>query len=565
MNKYAFVFMIAASATAWGLPGDVTHELPAPGRTCTGLAFDGKLVWVADHSLTELLAVDPSSGRVVRKIKSPGYRPAGLAFDGKQLWCVDTREAKIYRISTTQGIVTRTIPSPVTVPGALAFSEGSLWLSDDGGKSIHRVDPQDGTTIRELPFPGASVDGLAFDGRYLWVADRLADRLYAVHPVSGEVIVTLESPGPYPTGLAFDGKNLVSVDYQTDKISFVKRDDRQFLVRKDPRDLWVVFTQRIRNFGPDPLVKLELFIALPRDLASQKLLEPARFDPRPSGVVTDQWGQKAEHFVFENLQAGASASVKMKVHERAFSTHYVIYPEKVTELRKIPAAIRHKYLANSPKYDLNNPIIKEAVAEALGAERNPYWIARKIYRYVHKHMHYEMVGGWDVAPKVLERGSGSCSEYSFVYIAMCRAAGLPARYAGSLVVRRDDASYDDVFHRWVEVYLPPYGWIPVDPSRGDKPTEAQRADSFGHLYHDFLITTLGGGGSRTLGWNYNYNQNYSCKGRCKVEEDPIAEWSPEDPDAPRGSPANGTKESTSIEPIQTTPIPDKPTEDKTCQ
>lgn len=39
-------------------------------------------------------------------------------------------------------------------------------------------------------------------------------------------------------------------------------------------------------------------------------------------------------------------------------------------------------------------------------------------------------------------------------IAMCGAAGLPARYVGALVVRGDDASLDYVFHRWVEVYLP---------------------------------------------------------------------------------------------------------------
>lgn len=565
MNRCAFLLILATSATAWGLPGDVAHELPAPGRTCTGLAFDGKLVWVADHGLNELLAVDPASGRVVNKIKSPGFRPAGLAFDGKQLWCVDTRESKIYRLRLNDGLVTRTIPSPVSVPGALAYSKGALWLSDDDAKSIHRVDPQDGTTIRELPFPGASVDGLTFDGRYLWVSDRLANRLFAVAPESGEVIVTLESPGPHPTGLAFDGKQLINVDYQTDRIYFIKRDDKQFMIIKDPRDLWLVFKHRIRNYGPDPLARLDIFIAKPVDLASQKLLEPARFDPRPSGTETDQWGQAAEHFVFKNLAAGKTASVEMKVHERIFSVHYVIYPDKVERLGKIPATVRHRYLADSVKYELKNPIIRKAVAEAVGNERNPYWIARKIYRYVHKKMHYEMVGGWDVAPKVLERGSGSCSEYSFVYIALCRAAGLPARYEGSLVVRRDDASYDDVFHRWVEVYLPPYGWIPVDPSRGDKPTEAQRADSFGHLYHDFLITTRGGGDSRTLGWNYNYNQCYTCRGRCKVEEDPIAEWSPEDPDTPIDSAGINPEHKTSAKPIQSLPIPDSSAGRPTCQ
>jgi transglutaminase-like putative cysteine protease len=404
-----------------------------------------------------------------------------------------------------------------------------LWVSDNAGKTIHRVDPQDGTTIREVPFPGKSVDGLAFDGHYLWVADRLADKLYAVHPPSSEVLVTLKAPGPHATGLGWDGKNLVVVDYQTDKIYTIRRDDDKFVIREDPRDAWVVFTHQVRNFGPDPLPELDIFLAYPQDLVSQKLLSTPAFEPRPVEMLADQWGQKVARFHFKNHPARKAATVKMKVNLKAYTVHWVIYPEKVQSLWKIPSEIRRKYLVDNPKYDIKNPIIKKAIKEAVGSEKNPYWIARKIYRIIHQKMHYEMVGGWDVAPKVFARGSGSCSEYSYVFIAMCRAAGLPARYVGSLVVRKDDASYDDVYHRWVEVYLPPYGWIPVDPSRGDKPSEAERADSFGHLYHDFLITTHGGGGSNLLGWNYNYNERYTCKGRCKVEVEAIAEWSPEDP------------------------------------
>ena len=141
-------------------------------------------------------------------------------------------------------------------------------------------------------------------------------------------------------------------------------------------------------------------------------------------------------------------------------------------------------------------------------------------------MEYELAGGWNIAPTVLDRGNGSCSEYSFVYISMCRAAGLPTRYVGSLVIRGDDASYDDVFHRWVEVYLPNYGWLPVDPSGGDSKWPAYRADSFGYLNNRFLITTSGGGGSEYLEWGYNANERWTSQGRCKVVVENFGEWSP---------------------------------------
>jgi hypothetical protein len=127
---------------------------------------------------------------------------------------------------------------------------------------------------------------------------------------------------------------------------------------------------------------------------------------------------------------------------------------------------------------------------------------------------------------VLQRGTGSCSEYTFVYIAMCRAAGLPARYAGAIVVRNDDASYDDVFHRWVEVFLPGYGWVPVDPSRGDSKWPADVAGSFGFVANNCLVTTVGGGGSEYMEWGYNGNERWTSEGRCKVVVENIGEWTP---------------------------------------
>jgi len=524
--------LVALPAAAHALPGDVVSEMQAPGRTCTGLAFDGKLVWVADHVADTLFALDPVQRKVVAQLKSPGYRPAGLAFDGEQLWNVDVTQALVFRLRPSDGLITRTLPSPVSQPRALAWDGAALWLSDDKGKTIHQVDPSDGTTIREIPFPAKSVDGLAHDGRYLWVADRLADKLFALEPEHGEVIATLRAPGPHVTGLEAVGEGLMAVDYQADRIYTVRKDDREHVIRRQPRDAWVVFTHQVRNFGPDPLVGVDTYLALPRDLTSQTLLSEPYFNREPNARLTDRWGQPSAHFHGEFLTAGKADTVEMKVHLRAWDVSWVVYPEKVKSLKQIPRDIRRRYLVDAPKYDLKHPTITEAVAEVVGKERNPYWIARKLYRHVHQKMRYERVGGWDVAPKVLARGTGSCSEYSYVYIALCRAAGLPARYVGSLVVRKDDASYDDVYHRWVEVYLPPYGWVPVDPSRGDKATEAKRAEGFGHLTHDFLVTTHGGGGSEQLGWGYNAQASYTCKGRCRVEFESIAEWSPEDPDRP---------------------------------
>jgi len=153
---------------------------------------------------------------------------------------------------------------------------------------------------------------------------------------------------------------------------------------------------------------------------------------------------------------------------------------------------------------------------------------RKIFRYIIDNMEYELVDWWNIAPTVLERGNGSCSEYSFLFIAMCRAAGLPARYEGCVIQRGDLASEDEVFHRWCQVYFPNYGWVPVDPEGGDQEKPEAQARYIGHLSSRSLVTTVGGGGSDYMGWEYNSNETWKSEGPCKIYSEKLGEWAPVD-------------------------------------
>jgi transglutaminase-like putative cysteine protease len=78
-------------------------------------------------------------------------------------------------------------------------------------------------------------------------------------------------------------------------------------------------------------------------------------------------------------------------------------------------------------------------------------------------------GSTDVHTKisqVFDSRLGVCQDFAHIFIAVCRAAKLPARYvSGYLITRRsrsDEGS--SASHAWAEVLLPERGWCAVDPT-----------------------------------------------------------------------------------------------------
>jgi transglutaminase-like putative cysteine protease len=518
--------MIGAASGALAAPGDIEREFPTPGSCPTGLAFDGKSLWLADRKTDSLYRISPADGTIESVMPAPGYQVEGLAWDGKCLWVLDVEEKMIHKFNPQTGISEKSIPAPSESPQGLAWDGEYLWVGDFGTDSLYQIATDDGTTIIGIPAPAGEPRGLTFDGKYLWVADRGTDMIYMVTPDKGKVILSFKAPGKFARGLAFDGSHLWNADYQSDRLYRLVRKDSVRYARIESKKERLEYTEEFRNYGPDLVTSVDAYLAIPENRPNQQLLGEIVFNPPPDEILTDRWGQRVAHYRAKDLKASGKLRASMTVDAELFQTRWFLFPEDIGTLKDIPKDIRDRYLVDDAKYRISDSAIVEATGRAVGSEQNAYWVARKIFDYIIAHMEYVRAGGWNIAPTVLKRGTGSCSEYGFVYIAMARAAGLPARYVGSVAIRGDDASTDDVFHRWVEVYLPNIGWVPIDPSGGDQPTPGGQASAVGFLNNRYLITTQSGGGSEFLEWGYNSNEQWSSRGTCKVYSEHIGEWSP---------------------------------------
>ncbi len=73
--------------------------------------------------------------------------------------------------------------------------------------------------------------------------------------------------------------------------------------------------------------------------------------------------------------------------------------------------------------------------------------------------------GMGMADRIIVEKGGKCADISSVFVALARAAGVPAREVFGLRLGKDkDQDITGGFHCWAEFYLPGTGWIPVDPA-----------------------------------------------------------------------------------------------------
>ncbi|MFO7999933.1 MAG: transglutaminase domain-containing protein [Marinilabilia sp.] len=527
--------VIIISLNGFAYTGEIATFFDTPGKYATGMTFDGEHLWIGDRKEDKLFKINPSSGEVIGSIPSPGYWPMGLAWDGEHLWNADIKggipkaenyDGTIYKLDAADGTILHSVKAPTSRPRGLTHDGQHLWCIDEAGRKIIQFDAQDGTTIRSIPAPSGDPRGLTFDGQYLWVSDRTEDEIYMVNPEDGSVIIITDAPGEFTRGLAWVDGSIKAADSQENKVFSLKTRDGENYKKSDKREARVHYTYQVTNFGPGKVKKADIHLAIPTDRRTQTITNDIDYSPGHTGIVEDNWGQSTAHYEIEDLKANETRNIEMVTEAEIWDIRYFIYPDQVGGLDDMPEDLGDQYLENNEKYQTGHPVIRQAVKEATDQEENPYWIMRNIFNYVIDNMYYEMEGGWNTAPAVLERGNGSCSEYSFVFISMCRSAGIPARYVGSVVVRGDDASMDDVFHRWVEVYLPNYGWIMVDPSGGDNDSPRDQARYIGALSNRFLITTQSGGGSETMGWTYNSNESIVTEPKTNVVVEYFADWEP---------------------------------------
>jgi transglutaminase-like putative cysteine protease len=239
--------------------------------------------------------------------------------------------------------------------------------------------------------------------------------------------------------------------------------------------------QTLRYEYPGPITDLHhrLLLVPPDTFGSQRLLSYAvGSDPaaRPR-FGEDQFGNRLCDFALPALDGAITFSIVLRVQREA-SGRVPLRPDDAPGW----------YVHDSPLTD-RSPDLNSVADRLRGASAGPVDLADAINGWVFAHLRYTAgaTGVLTTALDALARGEGVCQDYTHVMIALCRAAGLPARYVSGHLLG------EGAMHAWVQVILPDMAggepsWLDFDPTHGRRAVGPYVAVAAGRDYGDVSPT-----------------------------------------------------------------------------
>jgi hypothetical protein len=135
-------------------------------------------------------------------------------------------------------------------------------------------------------------------------------------------------------------------------------------------------------------------------------------------------------------------------------------PAPITDLGDKKDELK-EYLKATHSIQSDNEEIVKTAKKIVGEEKDLYKKAVLINEWVHKNITGSLTTNLPTALDVLKKKAGDCSEYTLLFVALARAAGIPAREVRGVMYIGDELSGFG-FHAWPEIYVGK--WIGIDPA-----------------------------------------------------------------------------------------------------
>jgi PKD repeat protein len=426
---------------------------------------------------------------------------------GKLVWQPSTvMNIKVYQDSNTEKYFDVTKPIVFSV-------ESDLLLPGDSRVQGSESTDSSGSSTENNSNAGGSSEGDQDSSQGSSGKVDFAWNLGNGETANGENIeYTFSEPGAYTVTLTASSGSASDTCIET---IWVAESSGSFLIF-NKYDCNVEVESIFTNNGPEKLTDVAYGLDIPKTISPFQEVGEISTEPGQFKEKSNENGDLYYKFYLGEVKANKTVSVK--ANYRVIMSEFVL--NENTEGINAPedenyGKIVKEYTKSEKSINSDSEAIKNKAADITGQETDPMVVAEKLYNFVIDNMDYDWERYVDPerkdlkASELLDIKKGVCEDYSVLYAALCRAAGIPVKYIAGLPIMslaRDADRELESGHAWNEIYIKGYGWIPVDAT-SEIPFLSTNSLLNLRTYSDFQNKALG------FSWTYEdkqpgYNQQY---------------------------------------------------------
>lgn len=209
---------------------------------------------------------------------------------------------------------------------------------------------------------------------------------------------------------------------------------------------------------------IRAWIPYPRAIPGQQ--EDIRLmgsDPGKADIAPESTLQRTA-YLEKKAEAGKPTEFSITYEVTLYARYVDIDPAKVTRAPITPDLA--PFVAERAPHIVFTDAMRAYSKKIVGNETDPYRIAQKLFAAVDTipwagAREYSTIS--NISDYTLHAGHGDCGEQTLLLMTLLRLNGIPTRWQSGWIF--SDGKYNNI-HDWGQVYLAPYGWVPMDVTFG---------------------------------------------------------------------------------------------------
>lgn len=471
---------------------NMKFRLATPSPSC--ICKIGDNLFIADIHNADLIIFSIKDKTVIRKMTSTAIRPKLIMTDRDFVYVYDEVFSNINRIDLNTeyshpfgGFSRANHP----YYGLAVDDEKFFVLSPDipwypsRKLKISVYDKHSKVFLDSFDAPTYGSRGLYSNGTCLHTMDYQRGIVYIMDINTGIVIDEQIMPAKHLLDIAADEDNFYTIDTNKNCILGYAKSHSKYDLYGDAIKSEITLGEVYINEGPESIVDWQVALSVPESYMHQKITHYPVISPKTNQYLFNYWPGREHKTPFihlNDLTPGNSRIVKVSFEAETRDLRFHLDPARCQTFDDIPGRIKEEFLfseqmknANAEEklllesidktYQFTNKKVKQEAEKIVGDEKNLLLMVLKIFKHVIKEIKYSLPYQSIPILKVIEEKKGSCGNHNALLTSFCQSLGFPTRAIIGFCIWENDARACYLDHVITEVYIPPYGFVPMDTSR----------------------------------------------------------------------------------------------------